>query len=84
MSSSSEPAAPARDAPPPATLEEMTDLLTRHRAEIDKNFETVAEMLNAQKRMHLEAMRIQRRWNYGLTVALVLVAGFAAAIYWFR
>jgi len=84
MGSSSEPAGPARDEPPPATLAEMTDLLNRHRTEIDKNFEVVVGMLNTQKARHLEAMKIQRRWNYGLTAALVIVAGFAGAIYWFR
>jgi hypothetical protein len=83
MSSSSAPE-PAQEAPPPASLSEMTDLLNRHRAEIDKNFEAVVGMLNAQKSRHLEALKMQRRWNYGLTAALVLVAGFAVAVYWFR
>ncbi len=83
MSSSNDPA-PAQEAPPPASLAEMTDLLNRHRSEIDKNFEAVVGMLNAQKSRHLEAMRIQRRWNYGLAAALILVAGFAVATYWLR
>jgi hypothetical protein len=83
MGSSSAPE-PVQDAPPPESLTEMTDLLNRHRAEIDKNFEAIVGMLNAQKSRHLEAMKIQRRWNYGLTAALVAVAGFAVALYWFR
>jgi hypothetical protein len=62
----------------------MTELLNRHRVEIDKNFEAVVGMLSAEKSRHLEAMRIQRRWNYGLAVAVILVAGFAVALYWYR
>ncbi len=75
---SSEPAAPVEQGPPPADMPQMVDLLNRHRAEIDKNFEAVVGMLNSQKDRHLKAMQIQRRWNYGLTVAVVLLAIFVA------
>ena len=81
MSSSSE-AAPAEEAPPPADISGVIGLLNRHRSEIDKNFKTVAEMLNAQIERHLKAIQIQRRWNYGLTAALVIVAILTIASYW--
>ena len=81
MSSPSE-SAPVQEGPPPTNITEVTDLVNRHRAEIDKNFEAVVGMLNAQKSRHLKALEIQRRWNYGLTAALVIAAILAAiAIY---
>src|SRR5207248_1498051 len=82
MSSSSEPAEPAQEAPPPADISGVIDILNRHRSEIDRNFQAVGEMLNAQKQQHLKALRIQRRWNYALTAALVVVTILSIASYW--
>jgi hypothetical protein len=82
MSSSSEPTEPVQEAPPPADISGVIGILNRHRSEIDQNFETVGKMLNAQNERHLKAIQIQRRWNYGLTAALVIVAILAIASYW--
>src|SRR5689334_13187158 len=82
MSSSSEPAESAQNTPPPTDVAEVTELLNRHRAEIDRNFEAVVGMINAEKKRHLEAMKIQRRWNYGLTAALLVMAIVGFVIYW--
>ena len=82
MSSSSEPPAAVQDAPPPADISGVMRILNQHRSEIDKNFEAVAGMLNALNERHLKAIQIQRRWNYGLTAALVIVAIFVIASYW--
>ena len=84
MTSSSESTEPVQEAPPPANIAEVLGLLNRHRAEIDKNFEAVVAMLNAQKERHLKALRIQRRWNYGLTAALAIGAILAIVAYWRR
>ena len=84
MSSPSEPVEPVQQVPPPANISEVMDLLNRQRSEIDKNFEAVAAMLNAQNNRHLQAMQIQRRWNYGLTAALIIVTILAIASYWHR
>src|SRR5882762_9013753 len=81
MSSSSEAAA-VEEAPPPSDISGVIGILNRHRSEIDKNFKTVAEMLNAQTQRHLKAIQIQRRWNYGLAAALVIVAILTIASYW--
>lgn len=81
MSSSNEPPEPVQEVPPPADISGVIGLLNRHRSEIDKNFEAVVGMLNAQKERHLKAMQIQRRWNYGLAVAIVIVAIVAIASY---
>ena len=84
MGSSSEPAEPVQQGPPPTNIAEVTDLLNRHRFEIDKNFEAVIGMLNTQKARHAKALEIQRRWNYGLTAALAIMAILAAVAYWLR
>ena len=59
---------------PPADISGIVDLIDHHRAEIDKNFETVAAMLNVQNEQRLRAIRIQKWWNYGLAAAVVLLA----------
>jgi len=59
---------------PPADISGIVDLIDHHRAEIDKNFETVAAMLNVQNAQRLRAIRIQKWWNYGLAAAVVLLA----------
>jgi hypothetical protein len=81
MSSSNEAPAPVKEAPPPANIAEVTDLMNRHRFEIDKNFEAVIEMLNAQKANHLKDLQAQRRWNYGLTAALAVMMVLVAVFY---
>jgi len=84
ITSSNESTEPVQEAPPPANIAEVMGLLNRHRSEIDKNFEAVVGMLNAQKARHLKAMQIQRRWNYGLTAALVLVTTLVIVVLWRR
>src|SRR5262249_41442213 len=56
---------------PPADISGIVDLIDHHRAEIDKNFETVAAMLNVQ---NAQRLRIQKWWNYGLAAAVMLLA----------
>jgi hypothetical protein len=80
MSPSRESAEPPPNVPPPTNIAEVTELLNRHRFEIDKNFEAVVAMLNAQKDRHLKAMELQRRWNYGLTAALAVVVVILAVV----
>ena len=82
MSSSSEPPEPVHEAPLPTDISGVIGILNHHRSEIDQNFKSVAEMLNAQNERHLRALQVQRRWNYGLTAALVIVAILAIASYW--
>jgi hypothetical protein len=84
MSSPREPAAPPPNLPPPTNIAEVTELVNRHRSEIDQNFEAVVAMLNTQKARHLEAMQSQRRWNYGLTAAVVILAGILALLIYLR
>jgi hypothetical protein len=57
------------------------NLLNRHRSEIDRNFEAVIAMLNAENERHQKAMQVQRRWNYGLSAALAIVMVLAIIAY---
>jgi hypothetical protein len=51
-------------------------IFDHYRSEIDKNFKTVAAMLNVQNEQRLRAIRSQKWWNYGLAAAVVLLAIF--------
>ena len=66
-------------APPPS---DVAGMLAHHRAEIDKNLETIVGILNAQNERHLKAMKQQQRWNYALAGAVVVVAILATVAYW--
>jgi hypothetical protein len=84
ISSDDSSAQPQENPPPPEDIAGMMHLLNRHRAETQKNFEALVQMLRAQNEQLLHTIQIQRRWNYGLTVALVLVTILAAFAYFAR
>jgi hypothetical protein len=71
VAATSEPAEPPPQPPPAADL---TGHFARHRAEVDRNLETIVQMLNAQNERHLQTIKIQQRWNYGLTAAVIVLA----------
>ena len=71
---SGESAEPVERMPlPPTDISDIVKLIGHHRAQIDKNFETVVTMLNEQNERRLSAMRIQKRWNYGLAAAVIIL-----------
>ena len=59
----------------------VISLLSTHRAEVEKNLQAVAQILKAQSDQQILALRTQRRWNYGLAIAVVLIAIVAVAAY---
>ena len=77
---SDEPSAPPETAVP-ADIASVVDYVNRLRIDTEKNFETAAHLLRVQNEQLLQALKIQRRWNYGLTAACVLIAALAAAAY---
>lgn len=79
---SDEPSAPPQETAPPADIAGVIAYVNRLREDTEKNFGTAAQMLRAQNEQLLHTVKIQRRWNYGLTAALVIVAILAAAAYW--
>lgn len=71
---------PAREqAQVPPDVASLADYVTRLRADTEANFQTAGAMLQAQNQQLLKALQIQRRWNYGLTAALVVTAIIAVA-----
>ena len=52
----------------------VAGVLARHREEIDRNLEAIVQMLNAQNERHLQTIKMQQRWNYGLTAAVAVLA----------
>jgi hypothetical protein len=80
--SSDDSSTPVREEPRmPPDLAGIADYVNKLRADTEKNFEAVAAMLRAQNEQLLRTIQIQRRWNYGLAGALVVVAILAAAAY---
>jgi hypothetical protein len=82
---SSEPAPKQADSSPiaPQTLDDLVGLLNQHRAEIDRNFDAVAQALAALNEGRLRAAQMQKRWNYGLAAALLITAGAAVIALFF-
>jgi len=83
---SSEPAPKQAEAPPIAaqTVDDLVGLLNQHRAEIDRNFDSVAQALAALNARQLQAEKMQKRWNYGLAAALLIVAIAVIALIFVR
>src|SRR5260370_37854769 len=57
----------------PPDVASIADYVNKLRGDTEKNFETVAQMLRAQNEQLLRTIQIQRRWNYSLAVALVII-----------
>ena len=70
---STEPSQPSKPLPP-EDIAGIVNLIDYHRGEIDKNFQTVMAVLKAEHEQRLRAIRIQKRWNYGLAAAVAVLA----------
>ena len=72
---------PVRNSPPGPPQQQPSEniegLLAEHRAYVDRNFETVVQMLNAQNEKLTETNRRQRIWNISLAVSLAVTFLFA-------
>jgi hypothetical protein len=72
------PSPPAE--PPPDGLN-LAELLQRYREEVDRGFEALARTIQEQNKRYEQALKIQRRWNYGLLAGLVAVAALSVVLY---
>jgi hypothetical protein len=77
--SQARPPRPPSEAPPDGV--NVIELVQRYRAEVDRGFESLSQAIQEQNERHLQALRIQRRWNYGLLAGLVVVAVVAMVLY---
>lgn len=55
----------------------LAEILAHHRAQVDRNLETMVEMLNAQNQKLTETIRRQRIWNIALAAGLVIASTIA-------
>ena len=84
MSSRPSPPPPKSSPPPPpqADLNGLIDLIERHRAEVNHGFDAVSQMVQAQQQRHEQALRLQKRWNYGLLAGLIALALLTIVLLW--
>ena len=83
MSSRPSPPPPKTNTPPPqAEINGLVDLIERHRAEVNHGFDAVSQMVQAQQQRHEQALRIQKRWNYGLLAGVIAVALTTLLLFW--
>jgi len=75
---------PPKPGPPPvdANLNGLIDLIERHRAEVNHGFDAVSQMVQAQQQRHEQALRLQKRWNYGLLAGLIALALVTIVLLW--
>ena len=82
MSSGESAPPPKAELPPPEDVNGLIDLMNQHRAEVNRGFDAVSQMIQAQNQRHQQALRIQRRWNYALLAGLIAIAIVMIALYW--
>lgn len=71
----------AREVRPPKRLENLpedvaglTELVQRYRSEVDRGFDALTQAMEEQNARQLQALRVQRLWNYGLLAAVIAMA----------
>jgi hypothetical protein len=73
------PPKPPGEPPPDGT--NLVELIQEYRAQVDHGFEALSRTISDQNERNLRALRIQRRWNYGLLAGLVILAVLTVALY---
>jgi hypothetical protein len=73
------PPKPPSEPPPDGT--NLVELIQEYRAEVDRGFEALSRTISDQNERNLQALRIQRRWNYGLLAGLVVMAVVTVVLY---
>jgi hypothetical protein len=58
----------------PKDVQELMDVIHRYRTEVNSGIEALAQTIQEQKERQLQAIQVQRRWNYGLLAGLVTLA----------
>jgi hypothetical protein len=57
------------------------EIIQKYRSDVEHGLTAVSQEIQAQNERHERALRIQRRWNYGLLAGLLALGSFAAALY---
>jgi len=59
----------------------LAELLQRYREQVDRGFDAISQTVQEQNQQYQRALKLQRRWNYGLLAGLVAVAILAVVLY---
>ena len=75
------PAPPRPPSEPPPEGANIVDLIQEYRAEVDRGFDALSKSIREQNERSVRALRLQRRWNYGLLAGLVVVGVVMVVLY---
>lgn len=57
------------------------DLIQQYRSEVERGLAALSQEIQDQNERQQRALRLQRRWNYGLLAGLIAVGLIAVALY---
>ena len=57
------------------------EVIQKYRSDVEHGLAAVSQEIQAQNDRHERALRIQRRWNYGLLAGVLALGSLAAVIY---
>lgn len=57
------------------------EVIQKYRSDVEHGLSALSQEIQAQNDRHERALRIQRRWNYGLLACVLALGSLAVAIY---
>jgi hypothetical protein len=79
--SSREPLLPKPDVEVLRDSPSVFEIIQKYRSDVEHGLAALSQEIQAQNDRHERALRIQRRWNYGLLAGVLALGSLAAAIY---
>ena len=79
--SSREPLLPKPDVEVLRDSPSVFEVIQKYRSDVEHGLAALSQEIQAQNDRHERALRMQRRWNYGLLAGVLALGSLAAAIY---
>ena len=79
--SSREPLLPKPDVEVLRDSPSVFEIIQKYRSDVEHGLAALSQEIQAQNDRHERALRIQRRWNYGLLAGVLALGSLAAVIY---
>ena len=79
--SSREPLLPKPDVEVLRDSPSVFEVIQKYRSDVEHGLTALSREIQAQNDRHERALRIQRRWNYGLLAGVLALGSLAAVIY---
>jgi len=79
--SSREPLLPKPDVEVLRDSPSVFEVIQKYRSDVEHGLAALSQEIQAQNDRHERALRIQRRWNYGLLAGVLALGSLAAVIY---